>query len=55
MVYESPSDRGRAKLVRDALIWLIGEGQPIASTLNYVPLPPAVESFSKKQLERMKV
>jgi phosphate transport system substrate-binding protein len=55
MVYENPSDKARAKLVRDVLVWLVTDGQPIAAGLNYVALPPNVAEFSKKQLERMKV
>jgi len=55
MVYESPSDKTRAKLVRDALEWLVTDGQPIAGTLNYVPLPPRISEYAKRQLERMKV
>jgi len=55
MVYEQPADKTRGKLVRDALSWLVTEGQSIAGTLNYVPLPPNISEFSKKQLDRMKV
>jgi phosphate transport system substrate-binding protein len=55
MVYESPTDKARGKLTRDVLLWLVSDGQPIAATLNYVPLPPNVEAFATKQLERMKV
>jgi len=55
MVYESPSDKGRAKLTRDALVWLVTDAQPIAGTLNYVPLPANISEYAKKQLERMKV
>ena len=55
MVYEQPGDKARAKLVRDALLWLVTAAQPIAGSLNYVPLPPRIEAFSKSQLERMKV
>jgi phosphate transport system substrate-binding protein len=55
MVYESPSDKGRARLVRDALVWLVTDGQPIAGRLNYVPLPAGISEYAKRQLERMKV
>jgi phosphate transport system substrate-binding protein len=55
MVYEAPSDKGRAKLVRDVLSWLVTDGQPIAATLNYVPLPPSVSGYSQKQIARIKV
>jgi phosphate transport system substrate-binding protein len=55
MVYEQPSDKGRGKLVRDVLSWLVTDGQSIAGSLNYVPLPPNISGFAKKQLDRMKV
>jgi len=55
MVYENSTDKARAKLIRDALEWLVTDGQPIAGSLNYVPLPPKIESFAKKQLDQMKV
>jgi phosphate transport system substrate-binding protein len=55
MVYEQPSDKARAKLTRDALVWLVTAGQPIAATLNYVPLPSNVEAYARKQLERVKL
>ncbi len=55
MVFENPQDKGRAKLVQSALLWLVTEGQPIAASLNYVALPPNIEEYSKHQLERMKV
>jgi phosphate transport system substrate-binding protein len=55
MVYETPPDKTRGKLVRDVLAWLVTDGQPIAGSLNYVPLPANVVEFSKKQLEKMKV
>ena len=55
MVYEQPADKARGKLVHDALAWLVSDAQPIAGTINYVPLPPNVAEFSRKQLDRMKV
>jgi phosphate transport system substrate-binding protein len=55
MVYESPGDKGRGKLVKDVLEWLVTGGQPIAATLNYVPLPTGIQAYAKAQLDRMKV
>ena len=55
MVYEKPADAARGKVTRDALVWLVTDGQPLAGALNYVPLPAAVSAFSVKQLGRMKV
>ena len=55
MVYESPADKARGKLVHDVLSWLVTDGQPIAAELNYVPLPQNVAAYAKAQLDRMKV
>jgi phosphate transport system substrate-binding protein len=54
MVYQDPSDKARAKLVQQILLWLVSAAQPIAATLNYVELPSNVQAFSKSQLEKMK-
>jgi phosphate transport system substrate-binding protein len=54
-VYQEPKDKARAKLVVDALEWLVTDGQPIAGVLNYVPLPARVQQFSKKALDQVKL
>jgi phosphate transport system substrate-binding protein len=55
-VYENPGDKARAKLVKDVLSWVTGdEAQKIAGTLNYVPLPGAVQQTAKKALSEVKV
>lgn len=54
-VYQEPKDKARAKLAVDALEWLVTEGQPIAGSLNYVPLPTNVREFSKKALDQVKL
>ena len=55
-VYENPSDKARAKLVRDVLTWVTaGDAQKIAGSLNYVPLPEAVQETAKKALAEVKV
>jgi phosphate transport system substrate-binding protein len=55
-VYENPTDKPRAKLVKDVLSWVTGdEAQKIAGTLNYVPLPEAVQETAKKALAEVKV
>ncbi len=53
MIYQTPSDKARAKLVKDVLVWLVTEGQPIAASVGNVPLPANVASFSKSQIEKM--
>ena len=55
-VYENPTDKVRAKIVRDVLTWVTGDdAQKIAGTLNYVPLPEAVQETAKKALAEVKV
>ncbi len=55
-VFENPTDKGRAKLVRDVLSWTTGaDAQKIAGTLNYVPLPESVQETAKKALAEVKV
>jgi phosphate transport system substrate-binding protein len=55
MVYENPSDKARAKLVRDVLQWAATSGQQVAGTLNYVPLPQNVQGTAKRSLALVKV
>ena len=55
-IYQNPVDKARGKLVRDVLSWVTGdEAQKIAGTLNYVPLPEAVQETAKKALAEVKV
>ena len=55
-VYENPTDKPRAKLVRDVLTWVTSDdAQKIAGSLNYVPLPNSVQETAKKALAEVKV
>jgi phosphate transport system substrate-binding protein len=42
LLYRSPSDMGRAKVMNDFLKWALGDGQKEVSALGYAPLPKAV-------------
>jgi len=55
VLYENPSDKARAKLVKDVLEWTATAGQMVAGTLNYVPLPPSVQSTAKRSLAQIKL
>jgi phosphate transport system substrate-binding protein len=55
MVYENPSDKGRAKMTKDVLSWAVTKGQRIAGTLNYVPLPENVQTTATKTLSQIKL
>jgi phosphate transport system substrate-binding protein len=54
-VYQEPKDKARAKLVVEALEWLVTDGQPIAAGLNYVALPSNVQAYAKKALGQVKL
>jgi phosphate transport system substrate-binding protein len=54
MLYESPSDPARAKLVRDTIEWLVTKGQAVAKSVDYVPLPENVQQRALKILGAMK-
>ncbi|MBV8639286.1 MAG: phosphate ABC transporter substrate-binding protein PstS [Candidatus Eremiobacteraeota bacterium] len=53
MVYQSPADKARAKATKEMLLWLVGEAQPIAGALHYVPLPSNIVRYSTAQISRM--
>ncbi len=56
MVYASPSEKARARVVRDVLSWIEGPAaQGIAGSLDYVPLPDSVQAAARKSLAGMKV
>ncbi|HEX3469241.1 MAG TPA: phosphate ABC transporter substrate-binding protein PstS [Candidatus Elarobacter sp.] len=55
MVYETPSDKARAKMTKDVLAWTVTKGQSIAGTLNYVPLPENVQQTALKTLGQIKL
>jgi len=54
MVYQHAKDSTRARMVHDVLQWTVGsQGQAIAGTLQYVPLPSSVQSVAQNALTRM--
>lgn len=55
MVFENPADKSRAKLVRDVLDWLVTKAQPIAGTLDYVPLPSSIGAAASRTIALVKV
>jgi len=46
-------DAGKAKAVRDFLAWMLTEGQQVAPTLFFAPLPKAVVEKEQKQLAQL--
>ncbi len=43
LLYQKPEDPKRAALVKEIMSWLVTAGQPIAKTVDYVPLPTNVQ------------
>jgi phosphate transport system substrate-binding protein len=56
VVYRDASDKGRARVLRDVLSWLVGgQAQGIAGSLNYVPLPSKVQRTAVSVIKQMSV
>jgi phosphate transport system substrate-binding protein len=43
LLYKKPHDPARAALLKEIMTWLVTKGQPIAKTVDYVPLPENVQ------------
>lgn len=43
LLYQKPKDPARGKLVKTVMTWLVTAAQPIAKTVDYVPLPENVQ------------
>ena len=43
LLYQKPADPKRGALVKEIMSWLVTKGQPIAKTVDYVPLPANVQ------------
>jgi phosphate transport system substrate-binding protein len=54
LLYESPSDRRRSKLMVEFLTWALGDGQKRAADLGYAPLPPSILPLVRRALARIK-
>lgn len=51
LVYAKQSDAQKGKAVKDVLTWLTGpQGQSIAGSLQYVPLPANIQALARKAL-----
>ena len=55
LLYKTPADAQHGALVRQIMNWLVTEGQPIAETVDYVPLPASVRQQAEKILNQMQV
>ena len=53
MVYEKPADRTRGAAVKKVISWLVTDGQEVAKSVDYVPLPKNVQDLALKQISQM--
>ncbi|MCM3878608.1 MAG: phosphate ABC transporter substrate-binding protein PstS [Vicinamibacterales bacterium] len=55
LLYEDPSDKRLAKVLTDFMKWALTDGQKMAATLGYAPLPANVVQTELEQLNQVKV
>ena len=55
LLYEDPSDKGQASVMKDFMRWALTEGQKMAPELGYASLPQQVIDLELKALEQLKV
>lgn len=55
LLYKVPNDPQRGTLVKQMMNWLVTKGQPIAKTVDYVPLPDNVQQQAETVLDQMQV
>jgi phosphate transport system substrate-binding protein len=55
LLYESPDDKGRARVMNEFMKWALTDGQEMASQLGYAPLPDALVPMELEQLNRIRV
>ena len=53
ILYQKPADPQRGKLVKQIMSWLVTAAQPLAETVDYVPMPPNVQKQAEATLGRM--
>jgi phosphate transport system substrate-binding protein len=54
LLYESPKDKQRSKIMVDFMKWALTEGQKFAGELGYAPLPQEVVALEMEALKRIK-
>ena len=55
LLYESPSDKQRSKIMVDFMKWALTDGQKFAPDLGYAPLPAEVVALELEAVKRIKV
>ncbi|HEY4230188.1 MAG TPA: phosphate ABC transporter substrate-binding protein PstS [Thermoanaerobaculia bacterium] len=54
LLYESPSDKQRSKMMVDFMKWALTDGQKFAPDLGYAPLPSEVVTLEMEALKKIK-
>jgi phosphate transport system substrate-binding protein len=55
LLYESPKDKTKAKIMVDFMQWALTDGQKFANELGYAPLPDGVVKLEQDALKKIKV
>jgi phosphate transport system substrate-binding protein len=55
MVYQKPADPARGAMVKKVIGWLVTDGQEIAKSVDYVPLPKNVQEVALKAISQMEM
>jgi phosphate transport system substrate-binding protein len=55
VLYEKPADAARGAIVKHLMSWLVTAAQPIAKTVDYVPLPKNVQETALHVIGEMQV
>jgi phosphate transport system substrate-binding protein len=54
LLYTSPSDRQRSKIMVDFMKWALTDGQKYAADLGYAPLPQEVVAMELEAIKKIK-
>ena len=55
LLYESPGDKNKGRIMVDFLKWALGDGQKLAPELGYAPLPDTVIKLELEALKKIKL
>lgn len=55
MIYQKPADSARGAVLKKVISWLVTDGQQIAKSVDYVPLPKNAQDLSLKTISQMEI
>jgi phosphate transport system substrate-binding protein len=53
LLYQSYADAAKRDALKDAVLWGLTDGQPIAEEMGYIPLPDQMVSLAKAKVEQI--